>query len=354
MTLLIRKGEGMYLNPKARSHFKMRPLTLVGGEKRVASVKVIAPKKEEVTKLAEKIKSAKLVLLTDYRGITVTDVTNLRADLRKTGTEYSVIKNNITKRALQEAGIEGLDEQLVGPTAVILNTEDYLPAIKVIYKFVRNNDFYKIKAGVIDGKLVSIDEIKTLAKLPSREELLGKLAGVLLANIGKLAISLDQVRIKKESAIVDKLNSQLASQKKEIDAIAAKVPQVESGFQKTNAQQLQKMAESLLVQFNQKAQEISDSTEDAVATNKEILLGIKNAYDQAYEDAAVKADKLESAAFEKLKEKADSRIQKYTEAVEEKSEVDNLIDEILQNAPANTSLTDEEIQQEVNAVRYAV
>ena len=103
----------------------------------MASEKVIAQKQEEVTKLAEKMKSAKLILLTDYRGITVTDVTNLRADLRKSNTEYSVIKNNITRRALQEAGLEGLDEQLVGPTAVILNTEDYLPAIKAIYKFVK-------------------------------------------------------------------------------------------------------------------------------------------------------------------------------------------------------------------------
>lgn len=166
----------------------------------MASEKVLAQKQEEVSKLAEKIKSAKLVLLTDYRGITVTDVTNLRADLRKSNTEYSVIKNNITRRALQEAGIEGLDEYLVGPTAVILNSEDYLPGIKAIYKFAKNNDFYKIKAGVIDGKVVSVDEIKTLAKLPSREELLSKLAGGLLGTIAKLAVGLEQVRMQKENA----------------------------------------------------------------------------------------------------------------------------------------------------------
>ncbi len=166
----------------------------------MASEKVLAQKKEEVSKLAEKIKSAKLVLLTDYRGITVTDVTNLRSDLRKSNTEYAVIKNNITRRALKEAGIEGLDEHLVGPTAVILNSEDYLPGIKAVYKFVKNNDFYKIKAGVIDGKVVSVDEIKTLAKLPSREELLSKLAGGLLGTIAKLAVGLEQVRLQKENA----------------------------------------------------------------------------------------------------------------------------------------------------------
>lgn len=166
----------------------------------MASEKIIAQKQEEVSKLAEKIKSAKLVLLTDYRGITVTDVTKLRADLRATKTEYSVIKNNITRRALQEAGIEGLDEALIGPTAVILNEEEYLPAIKAVYNYVKDNDFYKIKGGIIEGKVVSVEEIMTLAKLPSREELLSKLAGSLLGTIAKLAVGLDQVRMQKENA----------------------------------------------------------------------------------------------------------------------------------------------------------
>lgn len=166
----------------------------------MASEKIIAQKQEEVSKLAEKIKSAKLVLLTDYRGITVTDVTKLRADLRATKTEYTVIKNNITRRALQEAGIEGLYEALIGPTAVILNEEEYLPAIKAVYNYVKDNDFYKIKGGIIEGKVVSVEEIMTLAKLPSREELLSKLAGSLLGTIAKLAVGLDQVRMQKENA----------------------------------------------------------------------------------------------------------------------------------------------------------
>ena len=78
----------------------------------MANEKIIAQKQEEVSKLAEKIKTAKLVLLTDYRGITVTDVTELRAKLRESNTEYSVTKNNITRRALAEAGIEGLEDKL--------------------------------------------------------------------------------------------------------------------------------------------------------------------------------------------------------------------------------------------------
>ncbi len=164
----------------------------------MASEAILNQKKEEVTKLANKIKEAKLVLLTDYRGINVENVTELRAELRKVGGEYTVIKNNITRRALAEAGIEGLDEQLVGPTAVIMSNEEYLEPTKAIYNFTKNNDYYKIKGGVIEGKVMSAEEIITLAKLPSREDLLSMLAGALLANISKFAVALDQVRIQKE------------------------------------------------------------------------------------------------------------------------------------------------------------
>ena len=165
----------------------------------MANEKIIKQKEEEVNNLAEKMKTAKIILLTDYRGITVTDVTNLRTRLRNSNSEYKVIKNNITKRALQKAGYEGLEELLEGPTAVILNNEDYLEPAKAIYEYSKENDFYKIKGGIIDGKIMSTEEIITLAKLPSRETLIGMLAGALLGNITKLAVTLDQVRVQKEA-----------------------------------------------------------------------------------------------------------------------------------------------------------
>ena len=166
----------------------------------MASEKILNQKKEEVSALAAKMKEAKLVLLTDYRGINVEDVTNLRTELRNAKAEYKVIKNNITIRALAECGIEGLEEQLTGPTAVIMSNEDYLEPAKAIYKFSKDNDFYKIKGGVIEGKVMTAEEIITLAKLPSRETLLSMLAGALLGNISKLAVALDQVKVQKESA----------------------------------------------------------------------------------------------------------------------------------------------------------
>ena len=165
----------------------------------MASEKIIKQKEEEVEKLAEKMKDASIVLLTEYRGINVADDTELRKKVRNANAEYTVIKNNITKRALNKLGITDLDDKLVGPTAVIISQEEYLPALKAIYGFSKDNDFYKIKGGVLEGKVTSVEELVTLAKLPSREELIAKLAGCLLANVSKLAATLEAVRVKKEA-----------------------------------------------------------------------------------------------------------------------------------------------------------
>ncbi len=165
----------------------------------MASEKILNQKKEEVKKLAEQMKEAKLILLTDYRGINVTDDTILRKDLRNVGAQYTIIKNNITRRALSECGIEGLEDKLEGPTGVVISLEDYLEASKVIYKFSKDNDYYTIKGGVIEGKVMTADEIITLAKLPSRETLLSMLAGALLGNISKVAVALEEVRKQKEA-----------------------------------------------------------------------------------------------------------------------------------------------------------
>ena len=166
----------------------------------MASEKVLKQKEEAVNSLAAELKDASLVLLVDYRGITVEDATKLRKEVREANAEYKVIKNNIIKRALNENGENGLDSLLEGPTALITSKEDYLAPVKAIYNFAKNNDFYKIKGGIIEGKVMTAEEIITIAKLPSRQELLAKLAGALLGNITKLAVALDQVKAQKENA----------------------------------------------------------------------------------------------------------------------------------------------------------
>ena len=178
----------------------------------MANEKIIDAKKAEVKALAEKMKEAKLVLFTDYRGISVTDVTDLRTKVRNANGEYKVIKNNITRRALQECKFEGLDDALVGPTAVIMTNDDYLEPTKAIYEYAKSNENYKIKGGIIEGKVMTAEEIITqfpswakrkditIAKLPSRETLLSMLAGALLGNISKLAVALGEVQKQKEQA----------------------------------------------------------------------------------------------------------------------------------------------------------
>ena len=191
----------------------------------MASETILNQKKAEVKELAEKMQNSKLILLTEYRGINVADDTKLRKDLREANATCSVIKNNITRRALAECKLEGLEDKLVGPTAVIMSDEDYLGASKIIYKFSKDNEFYKIKGGVIEGKVMTAEEIITLAKLPSRETLLSMLAGALLSNISKVAVALNEVKKQKESA----------GEKVEV-AVAAETPAEETTSEEAKAE----------------------------------------------------------------------------------------------------------------------
>ena len=160
--------------------------------------KVLAKKQSEVEVYKEKFEKSKLVILADYRGISVGDVTKIRSDLRKSNTEYKVAKNSILQFAAKGANLEELTGLLEGPTAIAFSYEDYVGPAKVIYDYAKGSEFYKIKGGVMDGKIISVEEIERLAKLPSKEMLLTQLATVLLANIRNLAVVLNQVKEKQE------------------------------------------------------------------------------------------------------------------------------------------------------------
>lgn len=164
----------------------------------MASEKIMNAKKEQVKVLAEKMKNAKIVLFTEYRGITVGDDTKLRKELREGGNEYLVTKNSIIAHAAKEAGIEGM-ETLEGPTAVVIGNEDYVAPAKTVNNYAKENEFYKIKAGVMDGKVMELAEIKKLANLPSKETLYSMLASALLGNIRNLAVVLEETRKKQEA-----------------------------------------------------------------------------------------------------------------------------------------------------------
>ena len=143
-------------------------------------------KRETVAELAEHFSSSSAAVLTEYRGLTVAQVTELRRSLG-TGTTYAVVKNTLTKIAAQQAGVTGLDSLLTGPTAVAFVKGDPVEAAKALRAFGRDHPLLVVKGGVLDGAPLTAAEIGKLADLESREVLLSKLAGALNATTAKAA-----------------------------------------------------------------------------------------------------------------------------------------------------------------------
>ena len=134
----------------------------------------------------------------DYRGLTVAQVTELRKQLREAGVELKVYKNTLVRRATTEVGHEELNEVLTGPNAIAFSAEDVVAPARIINKFAKENEQLEIKAGLIEGAYASVEEIKALAELPSREGLLSMLLSVLQAPIRNLALVTKAVAEQKE------------------------------------------------------------------------------------------------------------------------------------------------------------
>jgi len=134
-----------------------------------------------VAELHEKLKDVKLAVLADYSGMTVAKMEALRSGLRKTGAEMRVIKNTLLRIASKDTDFAALDRYLTGPVAVILNYGDIVESTKVLVDFAKKNAEQEVKAGFMGGDVLSREQINTLAELPSREVLLGKLLSVMVA-----------------------------------------------------------------------------------------------------------------------------------------------------------------------------
>lgn len=154
------------------------------------SAQVLEQKKKVVVDLVESIKAAQAGVLVDYRGITVEQDTKLRKQLREAGVEYKVVKNTLTRFAANELGFQELDEQLNGPTALAISDTDPVAPAKIISDFAKEAETISIKAGFLDGKVISLDEIKQLASTPSRDVLIAKIMGSLNAPVSKLVRTL--------------------------------------------------------------------------------------------------------------------------------------------------------------------
>lgn len=134
-----------------------------------------------VAEFAEKLKLAKAAFLADYRGLNVEQANALRRKLQAVGVEYRVVKNTLLRLAAKDTGVACLDEHLVGPTAIALVTEDPVAPAKALVEFAKQNNVFELKAGMLNGKLLAAADIKALAELPSREELIAKMLGSMSA-----------------------------------------------------------------------------------------------------------------------------------------------------------------------------
>ncbi len=164
------------------------------------SAKVLESKKAVVAELTERLKNAQAGVIADYRGLTVAQDTELRAKLREAGVEYTIVKNTLTRFAANEVGLEGLDPILHGPTAIATSSTDSVAPAKVLVEFAKNNEQLEIKAGFVDGKVIDVNEVKVYASIPSKDVLISKMMGSLLAPIGSLARVLDAIAKKDEAA----------------------------------------------------------------------------------------------------------------------------------------------------------
>ena len=155
----------------------------------MANIKILEQKQIVIDEIKEKFNNAKSVVLFDPRGLKVSEVTELRKKLREVGSDYKVYKNTMTSRALDELKID-LNDYLTGPNAITFGSDE-LSIVKILSDFAKEHDKLELKAGIIDGKVAGLEEIKQYASIPSREGLLTMLAGGLMATVRDLSICLD-------------------------------------------------------------------------------------------------------------------------------------------------------------------
>jgi large subunit ribosomal protein L10 len=178
-----------------------------------------ADKAAAVAEITEEFRASNAAVLTEYRGLTVGQLKQLRRSLGD-DTTYAVVKNTLTKIAAKDAGVVGFDDLLVGPTAIAFIKGDAVAAAKGIDTFAKENPLLVIKGGIMDGKILTADDIKKLAKLESREVLLSKIAGAANATLAKAA-ALFQAPLSQAARTIAALEAKVAS---ETPAAAAPAP----------------------------------------------------------------------------------------------------------------------------------
>ena len=164
----------------------------------MANAKILEAKQSVIDEITEVAKTSASFILFDYRGLTAEEVTELRRNLRENGAKYKVWKNTLTKRAMDGLNFN-LDDCLNGPSAMAYSDDSVAP-IKVLSDFAKEHKALEIKGGIVDGEVASLDTIKQLATLPSREGLLTMLASGLIGTVRDLSIALNMLSEEKEKS----------------------------------------------------------------------------------------------------------------------------------------------------------
>lgn len=164
------------------------------------NAKVLEQKQKLVAELSEKLGKAVTGVVVDYSGTTVADDTALRKELRENGVDYFVVKNTLLSRAVEGTELEGMKEVLEGTTAIALSNEDYTAAARILCNFAEKHENFKVKSGFLDGKLVDIETLESLAKLPSKEVLLATVLSAFQAPIAAFARAVQAIVDKDGSA----------------------------------------------------------------------------------------------------------------------------------------------------------
>ena len=161
---------------------------------------VLEKKQQQVAELSEKLSAAITGVVVDYKGINVADDTALRKELREADVDYFVVKNTILSRAIDGTDLADMKTVLEGTTAIALSNEDYTAAARILCKFAESHDNFKVKSGFLDGKVVDVATIDSLAKLPSKEVLLATVCNAFQAPIAALARAVQAIVDKNGSA----------------------------------------------------------------------------------------------------------------------------------------------------------
>ncbi len=167
----------------------------------MANIQNVERKAEQVASVAEKVKKAKSVVAFDYRGISVAEDTELRAEMRKAGVEYAVIKNHIMERACEANGIDVKEISILkGPSAFAFGYDDVAAPARILKAFVKKAKKCELKGGFVDNSVLNAAQIEAIADLPSREVMIARMLGSMMSPISKFAIALNEIAKKQGGA----------------------------------------------------------------------------------------------------------------------------------------------------------